>query len=257
MDDYGDGREQMIERNLQEGVFMIAVGASLNSSQEAIALAEKYENKIWATVGCHPDEIGDNFNFEEFENLADSKVIAIGEVGLDYFRTPEIEKRMKQGEIFRQFADLAKNKNLPLVLHVRNEKADLSPACAGMAQAGKSAHDDMAKLLSGGMRGVAHSFTGTIDEAKKYLNLGFYLGFNGIITFANQYDEIVKYTPIEQILLETDAPWLSPVPYRGQKNEPMRVMEVAMRVAELKNVEMEELIDICNQNAKKLFSIDF
>jgi len=243
--DYDKDREEMIKRNLNDGVFMIAVGADLKSSEEATRLAEEYKDKIWATIGAHPNEIGDNFNIEDYGKIITKEVVAIGEVGLDYYRTPEEEKRKRQKEVFLQFANLAKENNLPLVLHVRNEKS------------GKSAHDDIAELLSSDVRGVAHSFTGTIDEARKYLNLGFYLGFNGIITFANQYDEVVRYAPIEQVLLETDAPWLSPVPYRGQRNEPMRVREVVKRVAELKNMELEELVNICNQNATKLFSIDF
>ena len=243
--DYDKDQEEMIKRNLDDGVFMIAVGADLKSSKGAIELAKECKGKIWATIGAHPDEIGDNFNIEGYGKIITKEVVAIGEVGLDYYRTPEEEKRKRQKEIFLQFANLAKENDLPLILHVRNEKN------------GKSAHDDMAELLSGDMQGVAHSFTGTVDEARKYLNLGFYLGFNGIITFANQYDEVVRYAPIEQILLETDAPWLSPIPYRGQRNEPMRVREVVKRVAELKNMELEELVNICNQNATKLFSIDF
>jgi len=243
--DYDKDREEMMKRNLDDGVFMIAVGADLKSSEEAIKLAKKYKDKIWATIGSHPDEIGYDFNIEDYGKIITKEVVAIGEVGLDYYRTSEEEKRKRQKEIFLQFANLAKENDLPLVLHVRNEKN------------GKSVHDNIAELLSSDMLGVAHSFTGTIDEARKYLNLGFYLGFNGIITFANQYDGVVKYAPIEQILLETDAPWLSPVPYRGQRNESMRVREVAKRVAELKNMELGELVNICNQNATKLFSIDF
>jgi len=243
--DYDKDREEMIKRNLDDGVFMIAVGADLKSSKEAIELTKKYEGKIWATIGAHPDEIENDFDIANYNKLTTKEVVAIGEVGLDYYRTPEEEKRKRQKGIFLQFANLAKENSLPLVLHVRSEKN------------GKSAHDDMTELLSNDMRGVAHSFTGTLDEAKKYLNLGFYLGFNGIITFTNQYDEVARYAPIEQVLLETDAPWLSPVPYRGQRNEPKRVAEVANRVAELKGIQPEELVEICNQNAKKLFNIDF
>jgi TatD DNase family protein len=247
--DYDKDREEMVKRNLDDGVFMIAVGADLKSSLDAINLANKYEG-IWATIGCHPDEIRDDFKISDYNNLVEKKVVAIGEVGLDYYRTPEEEKRKRQKDIFLQFAHLAKENNLPLVLHVRNEKAGLP------AQAGKSAHDDMVELLDSNMRGVAHSFTGTLDEAKKYLDLGFYLGFNGIITFASQYDEIVKYAPLEQILLETDAPWLSPVPYRGQRNEPIRVIEVAKRISELKNIDFERVVTTCNANADKLFGLD-
>ena len=106
------------------------------------------------------------------------------------------------------------------------------------------------------LRGVAHSFTGTSDEAKKYLDLGFYLGFNGIITFAHQYDEVVKYVPLENILLETDAPYLTPEPYRGQRNEPIYVKEVAKKVAKLKDLPVDEVITKTTQNIINLFKIN-
>ncbi|HAU07546.1 MAG: Sec-independent protein TatD [Candidatus Yanofskybacteria bacterium GW2011_GWF1_44_227] len=247
--DYDNDREEMIKRNLVDGVFMIAIGADLKSSEGGIALAKKYPNQIWATIGAHPDEIGEDFAIEDYKKIISKQVVAIGEVGLDYYRTPEEDRRKRQKDIFLEFINLSHEAKLPLVIHSRNEKL------------GKSAHDDLADILKSNdgltVDGVAHSFTGTVDEAKKYLDLGFYLGFNGIITFANQYDEVVRYAPMEQILLETDAPWLSPVPYRGQRNEPIRVIEVAKRVAELKNIELAEVVSICNQNARKLFGIDF
>jgi len=241
---YDVDRDEMIKRNLEKGVFMITAGASLETSKQAIELANRYDG-IWATVGLHPDEINFEFQITDYEVLLkEKKVVAVGEVGLDYFRTPEKEKRTRQKEVFEQFANLAKENNLPLVLHVRNDKL------------GASAHDDMAELLSSDMRGVTHSFTGTLDEAKKYLNLGFYLGFNGIITFANQYDEIVKYSPIEQILLETDAPWLTPAPNRGKRNEPSGVFEVAKKIAELKQVAIQEVIEKTTKNCQNLFNIN-
>lgn len=244
--DYDNDREEMIKRNFDDGVFMIAIGADLKSSEGAIALAKKYPNQIWATIGAHPDEIGEDFAIEDYKRIISKEVLAIGEVGLDYYRTPEEDKRTKQKGVFLEFINLSHEAKLPLVIHSRNEKL------------GKSAHDDLADILKSNgelvVGGVAHSFTGILDEAKKYLNLGFYLGFNGIITFADQYDEVVKYAPIEQILLETDAPWLSPVPYRGQRNEPMRVAEVAKRVAELKNIELAEVVSICNENVRRLFN---
>ena len=247
--DYDKDREEIIKRNLNDGVFMIAIGADLKSSEGGIALAKKYPNQIWATIGAHPAEIGEDFAIEDYKKIISKEVVAIGEVGLDYYRTPEGDKRTRQKDIFLEFINLSHEAKLPLVIHSRNEKL------------GKSAHDDLADILKSNdgltVDGVAHSFTGTVDEAKKYLDLGFYLGFNGIITFANQYDEVVRYAPMEQILLETDAPWLSPVPYRGQRNEPIRVIEVAKRVAELKNIELAEVVSICNQNARKLFGIDF
>ena len=250
---YDADRDEMIKRNLEQGVFMIAVGANLETSKQAIELANKY-NRIWATVGLHPDEI-QLLNCYDRNNLArydisdfkilmkKKKVVAVGEVGLDYYRTPEGEKRERQKKVFLEFADLAKEKNLPLVLHVRNEKN------------GKSAHDDMIELLSSNMSGVTHSFTGTLDEAKKYLNLRFYLGLNGIITFTKEYDELIKFLPIDSILIETDAPWLTPAPNRGKRNEPFGVVEVAQKIAMLKNMSFEMVAQETFANTQKLFKI--
>jgi len=252
---YDSDREEMIKRNLNQEVFMIAIGADLKSSKEAIELAEKYPERIWGTVGLHPDEINENFKISEFKNLISDKVVAIGEIGLDYYRILEPDKREGQKEVFLEFLNLAKEFKKPVVLHCRNSKE-------------KSAHFDMIEILKSEiencklrnencLQGVAHSFTGNLEEAKAYLDLGFYLGFNGIITFTDQYDEVVRYTPMEQILLETDAPWLAPVPYRGQRNEPRYVIEVAKKIAELKNQSLEKVVEVCNQNCEKLFDFDF
>jgi len=253
---YDADQDEMIKRNLEQGIFMIAVGANLETSKQAIELAQKHEN-IWATVGQHPTDVeSGSMNQESWaELLKQPKVVAVGEVGLDYYRTPEPEKQKQQREVFLEFVNLAKENDLPLVLHVRNEKN------------GKSAQDDMVELLSSNMCGVTHSFTGTLDEAKKYLNLGFYLGFNGIITFppspsealreggAGMYDELVKYVPLDRILLETDAPYLTPEPYRGQRNEPAHVIEVAKKLAELKNESLEWVIEQTTANCRHLFRI--
>ncbi len=177
--------------------------------------------------------------------LRNSKVVAIGEVGLDYYRTPEPEKQKKQKEIFEQFIDLAQKTKKPMVLHFR----DSSKGSSGKV------HKDALEILPKDIAGVSHSFTGSLQEAKEYLNRGIYLGFNGIITFARQYDEIVKYTPLEHILLETDAPYLTPEPYRGKRNEPAYVVEVAKKVAELKNEPLEKVIQQTTDNCKKLFKI--
>ncbi len=259
---YDADREEMIKRNLEQGVFMIAVGANLETSKQAIELANKYDGPpspdgfgragIWATVGLHPDDIKDDFKIEDYRSLSSGKkVVAIGEVGLDYYRTPEEEKRTRQKEIFSQFIDLALETDKPLVLHCRNEKN------------GKSAHEDAIKILSGKgypspslqFPGVAHSFTGTPEEADSYLKLGFILAFNGIITFTEEYDELVKFLPMNKILIETDAPYLAPEPYRGQRNEPGHVIEVAKKIAQLKNMDYEMVAKETFGNTQKLFKI--
>ena len=231
---------------------MIAAGASLETSKQAIELANKYD-KVWATVGLHPDEINSEFRITDYELLIkESKVVAVGEVGLDYYKKEQSfdELRVKQKEVFSQFIDLALETGKPLVLHCRSEEN------------GQSAHEDAIEILSKSyvlnpksLGGVVHSFTGTLDEAKKYLNLGFCLGLNGIITFTDQYDEVVRYTPLEQILLETDAPWLTPVPNRGKRNEPFGVIEVAKKIATLKNISFDEVAQETFANTQNLFKI--
>ncbi len=250
---YDKDREEMLKRAKDAGVGMICVGTDLEMSKKGIELSQKHEN-MWATVGLHPNDIPEDIIIGAYAHeIIHPKVVAIGEVGLDYYRTPELEKQENQKKVFEQFIDLASNTGKPLILHCR----DSAKGTAGKV------HEDMIsilnfrfKILNSLLRGVAHSFTGNIKEAKRYLELGFYLGFNGIITFARQYDEVVKYVPIENILLETDAPYLTPDPYRGQRNEPAYVIEVAKRISELKNISFEKVVEQTMQNTRNLFKID-
>jgi TatD DNase family protein len=244
---YDKDREEMITRTLDGGVSMITIGTDLDISKKGIELAQKHDG-IWATVGVHPNDL-DNLNgIKEYEDLLkEDKVVAVGEVGLDYYRTPELEKQKKQKEIFEQFIELSQKVEKPLVLHFRD-----SPK----GSAGRVHKDALEILPKDFSRGVSHSFTGNLDEAKEYVNRGMYLGFNGIITFARQYDEVVKYVPLENILLETDAPYLTPEPYRGQRNEPLYVKEVAKKVADIKGLNLEKVIETTSQNTKDLFGIN-
>ena len=226
---------------------MICVGTDLETSKEGIELAQKYEG-IWATVGLHPNDVDDELGIMSYEQLlAQLKVVAVGEVGLDYYRTPEPEKQKKQKEVFEQFIDLAQRIKKPMVLHFRDSPKGSS---------GRVHKDALEMLPKDFSNGVSHSFTGNLDEAKEYVNRGMYIGFNGIITFARQYDEVVKYVPIDRILLETDSPYLTPEPYRGKRNEPLYVKEVAKKVAELKNIPIDEVITKTTQNVIKLFEIN-
>lgn len=252
---YKNDREEMVQRALDGGVFMICVGTDLETSKQGIELAQKYEG-VWATVGIHPndaDELYDGKNispekFDQFVHLVNrDKVIAVGEVGLDYYRTTDREKQKNQKGVFEKFIDMAYQYKKPLVIHGRD----------GQTGSQGRAHGDILEILNAGKNilygGVAHSFTGTIDEARKYLDLGFYIGFNGIITFARQYDEVVRYVPLDRILLETDAPYLTPEPHRGQRNEPLYVKEVAQKVAELKKEPLDKVVEQTTESCKKLF----
>ncbi len=249
MAQYDKDREKVIARALRAGVSMICVGTDLETSRRAIELAQKHES-MWASVGLHPnDNLDEKFESEKYrELLKQDKVVAFGEIGLDYYRTEKPEDQKFQKERFIQQLELAKKLKKPLILHCRDGKSGSTGP----------AYHDMIEILSRGYAvngGVVHSFTGKVEEARQFLNLGLYLGFNGIITFARQYDEIVRETPLERILLETDAPFLSPEPHRGKRNEPAYVVEVAKKIAELKNEPYEKITEQTTQNCKKLFGL--
>lgn len=236
---YDADREDMIERTLEAGVKMICVGTDLEMSRKAVGLAKKYDG-IWAAVGLHPnDNLNENFNAEVYEKLAEeNKVVAIGEIGLDYYRTPNVEKQKVQKERFERQIQLAKKLGKPLIMHCRQ------------------AYDDALEILERNqVKGVAHSFSDTWETAQKLFDLGFCIGLNGIITFTDQYDELVKKSPLERILLETDAPYLAPVPYRGKRNEPLYVVEVAEKIAELKNMSLEQVTSQTTKNTQDLFRL--
>jgi TatD DNase family protein len=267
MEQYDKGRDEMIRRTLDAKISMICVGMDYETSKQAIELANKYEGLparagMWATVGLHPnDNLNEEFNPKEYEELLKMpKVVAMGEIGLDYYRTTESKDQDFQKKRFEEQLDLAVKMNMPLILHSRD---------SGKGSTGK-VHEDMIAILRNNFPaklGVAHSFTGSMEDAKKYLNLGFCLGFNGIITFPpsrkatagtvpGMYDEVVKYAPLEQILLETDAPFLTPEPYRGRRNEPAFVIEVAKKIAELRNISIGKVTEQTTRNCKNLFNLE-
>ncbi len=237
---YDKDRGEMIKRTLDGGVKMICVGTDLEMSKRAIELAEKF-NGIWASVGVHPnDNIEETFDPEIYKKLAEhSKVVALGEIGLDYYRTPEPDKQKKQQERLKKQIALAKEIAKPLIIHCRD------------------AHEEMIDILknNSGLRGVIHSFTGTWKQAQRYIELGFYLGLNGIITFADQYDETVVNAPLDKILVETDAPYLTPAPYRGKRNESLYIVEVVKRMAELRKISVEKVAQATTDNTTRLFNL--
>ncbi len=260
---FKDDQDAVIRRALDLGVWMMNVGTQRDTSQAAIETAHRYPEGVYATVGLHPShteksyhdtqelgggEKGFTSRGEEFEpsyyrELAkDSKVVAIGECGLDYYRLGE-ETKEKQKAAFSKQIDLATEVKKPLMIHCRHAFADLISIVSSYLQ-----------VLSS-PAGVVHFFTGAIDDARSLLDLGFYFSFGGVITFARDYDEVVKYIPLERILFETDAPYVAPVPYRGKRNEPLYVIEVAKKIAEVKNVSLEEACAGTVRNARNLFGI--
>jgi TatD DNase family protein len=242
LDQYKDDRQEVLARARESGIGMICVGVDLQTSAEAVGLAEQHEN-IWASVGLHPnDNLAEVYENTPYRELAQSdRVVAIGEIGLDYYRTTDKLDRERQRDRFEKQLHLAKDLKKPVIIHCRE------------------AHEDMQEMLEAfegeRIQGVIHSFTGTWGEAERYLQLGFYIGFNGIVTFARQYDETLKAIPLDRILLETDAPFLAPEPVRGSRNEPVNLIHIAQKIGEIREVEYELIARTTTENAKRLFGI--
>ncbi len=260
--DYKDDGDAVLKRALAQDIWMINVGSEKKTSRRAVEYAQKYERGVFAAVGLHPIQLraqeieekenGETIKFtipaEEFseEYYADlarqDKVVAIGEIGLDYYRNAAA-KELQQEVLLKQL-DLAIRLNKPILVHCREAHEDLQRIFKEWTSTGKS-------LPSG----VLHSFSGTMAQAQEYLKMGFHLGFNGIISFARDYDEVVREMPLDRLLIETDCPYLTPVPFRGKRNEPGYVKYVAEKIAELRNISVAEVAEITTQNARKLFNI--
>lgn len=241
-------REEVLSRMRASQVSTITVGTYLESSRKAIELAEKEEN-VWASVGLHPTDTDEDFDFDEYEKLAlNKKVVAIGECGLDYFWQKEAPERKKQRDNFRRQTELALSVGKPLMIHSRPSRGSMD------------AYEDLLKIIetelgehSGKLRGNVHFFVGDRNIARRFLDLGFTMSFTGVITFTGDYDEVIKYIPLESILSETDCPYVAPVPYRGKRNEPAYVPEVVKRIAEIKEISFEKVSEVLYKNAERVF----
>jgi len=244
--EYTGDTAAVIQRAGEAGVEQIIVvggAGDMSSNTAAVALAESCAN-LYATVGMHPHDAKD-VGEEELRELkklaAHPKVVAVGETGLDYFYNHS--PREVQRRVFAQFIRLAGETGLPLVVHERD------------------AASETVKLLrnegAGKIRGVIHCFTGDYDAARNYLDLGFYLSFTGIITFKNAEPlrEVARKVPLDRMFVETDSPYLTPVPHRGKRNEPAYVRLIAETVATVKGITLEEVAHTTTRNVRQLFRI--
>jgi len=262
--------QEVIERCLQENIWMINVGTKYETSKRAVEIAQEYEKGVWAAIGLHPihldtglvkmkidkEEIEfksreENFDYNKYKELARSKkVVAIGEIGLDYYWKPKTKKKQelfkeKQKNALLSQLRLAKELGLPVIFHCR------------------MAHKDLISILLENpdlrpSRAVAHSFVGDKQDLKKYLDFGFYIGFNGII-FKEipgvDFKEIIKITPLDKILLETDSPYLAPPPFQNKRNTPLNTKYIAEEISRIKKINFNKITEITTQNARELFSI--
>ncbi|NCN07561.1 TatD family hydrolase [Candidatus Falkowbacteria bacterium] len=275
-DVYRKDFKSVIDHCLVNNTWLINIGSDFKTSSKTIELTRDYGRGVYAVVGLHPIHVVDDvvesvivdgqktevvtpkeeFDYNKYRDLAKSsdKVVGLGEVGLDYFYfndndSDSLSKKNLQKEVFKKFIKLSQELNLPLVMHCRGHKDDPY-----------GAYDDMLEILSDTRHhhGVIHCFGGNLNQASKFVNLGFYVGFTGIITFKKKSEdvqEVVRAVPLDKILIETDSPFLTPEPHRGQRNEPYYVKFVAQKVAELKKITFDEVAIITTDNAKNLFSI--
>lgn len=243
-------RGDVLARMRAGGVSTITVGTHLESSRGAVLLAEK-EKDVWATVGLHPTDTKEPFDYGAYKELAlNSKVVAIGECGLDYFWEEDKREREKQKERFAAQIELAIEVDKPLMIHSRVSRRSMD------------AYEDVLSILKndfssdlGKLRGNVHFFTGDEKIARGFLELGFTMSFTGVITFTEDYNEVIKFLPLRHILSETDCPYVAPVPYRGKRNEPAFVVEVTEKLAEIKELPLEVVVETIRGNITRLFGI--
>ncbi|MBI2024906.1 MAG: TatD family hydrolase [Candidatus Harrisonbacteria bacterium] len=262
---YDKDRDDVIKRAQKVGVKMICVGTQAATSKLAIGLAKKYPNDIWATVGFHPNHLSENwyhdrkeqkepvrekFDVKKLGELAkDSKVVAIGECGLDYYRLTDASREdhvKNQKEAFSEQIKLAESLGKALMMHTR-------PSAGS-----DDAYEDTLEILRENPISVPkinHFYVGSLTVTKKLLEAGFYFTFGGVITFSRDYDTILNYIPLDRIMLETDAPYVAPEPHRGKRNEPAYIIETAKHLAELRGESIEKIAEQTTKNALQVFKI--
>lgn len=242
---FEEDREELLTGMQEAGIGRIVnVGASLTSSRQSVALAHQY-NFIYAAVGIHPSDTGE-LGEEEYQKLCDmlkdERVVALGEIGLDYYWN-EPEPKVQKHWFMRQLCTAAEWKK-PVIIHSRD--------------AAKDTLDIMKSEADWDNGGVVHCFSYSVEMAREYLNKGFYLGIGGVLTFQNakKLKEVAEYAPIEQIVIETDCPYLSPVPNRGKRNSSFNLPYVVEKLADIKKISKEQVEEFTFQNAQKLYHLD-
>lgn len=290
---FKDDAKEALQRALDNGTWAINVGSQIDTSRQAVELANEFKEGIYAVVGLHPEHTHSQFVDEEethfktreerfdvslYQSIAqDPKVVGIGECGLDYYRLPEggdhHQVKDKQKAAFRAQLQLAKKLDKVLVIHSRPAKGDESLYDDLLEILDEEFNPSQPPLLKKGRRNAitpslqnrgqgelkfeVHSYTGSLEYLQKFLDRGAYVSFNGIITFdkTGNMEKLVKLAPLDKIILETDCPYLSPVPHRGKRNEPSYVKFVADKVAQIKNLSVKEVAEITTNNARRLFKI--
>lgn len=261
--------DTVIKRALTEETGLIIIGTDYKSSKRAIEMANKYQGGVYAAIGLHPEELfdhleeengqekritGEVFSYDMYSVLAKfPKVVAIGEIGLDYnWREldADIEKRKQlQKEVLWKQLELSRRINKPAIIHCRQAHDDLIPLLTSF----RKEYKDL--IPKDRPWAVLHCFSGDENLAWQYFNLGAIISFTGLITFSQRWDDLIRKVPEDKLMIETDAPFMTPEPYRGKRNEPVLVKYVAQRMAEIRGVDIDKIAEMTTANAKKLFKI--
>lgn len=264
---FDDDRVDVLARMEALPMAAITIGTDKQESQKAVQVAQSHSH-VYAAVGLHPaDNVLEEFDYGVYKHLAEQdKVVALGECGLDYYYVETFFEKDKQEKgiswnkdaevdrqkrIFEEHINLASELRKPLMLHIRDVKGAYD------------AYEDALHMLENAqvsgknVRGNVHFFAGNIDIAQKFLDIGFTISFPGTITFTKEYDDVVRFVPLDMLHAETDSPYAAPVPYRGKRNEPVYVQEVVAKIAVLKEMPMEEVRVQLLENAKRVFGLTF
>lgn len=240
---FDEDRDELIKSLKEDAIsYVINPSSDMETSRRVVELSNKYDN-IFAAVGIHPHD-AEGFKEEDLDELRelskDERVVAIGEIGLDYYY--DNSPREIQKEVFRKQLQLAHELDLPVIIHTRDAMGDTY---------------DILKEFEGRVRGVMHCYTGSIEMAEKFMKLGFYISIAGPVTFKNAVNvrEMAKQIPLERLLIETDSPYLAPVPNRGKRNDPTNVRYVADMLANLKEIQIDKIIEHSRENTVELFSL--
>lgn len=240
---FDDDREQLLERMRNRGVeYIVNVADSISSCKSTIGLTRRFPY-VYGALGVHPDEIAelteDDYRWLE-EKIYKPKIVAVGEIGLDYHWNDNKEQQI---QAFERQMDIAREAQLPIVIHSRDAAQDT--------------YEVMKSNKADEIGGVVHCFSYTKEMAKQFMDLGFYLGIGGVITFSNakKIREVVEYMPMDKMLIETDCPYLAPVPNRGKRNDSFNLPYVVSKIAEIKGISSDEVIHITSANAKKMYGI--
>ena len=235
---YDDIAKVINEASLNKVNRFINNGCDAKSNIEVINLISIYSS-MYGAIGIHPESV-DTYQEEDIkfieDNITNKKIIAIGEIGLDYYYTKE--NKEKQIKLLEIQLKLAEKYNMPVIIHSR-----------------EATLDTLTTLKKYNVKGIIHSFSGSLETAREYIKMGYLLGINGVITFKNaNIKDVIKELPISSLVLETDSPYLTPEPYRGKQNSPAHILDIAKFVADLKNIPLEELANITNQNLDNMFT---